>query len=160
MQKKWAEAVASYREALSRKPDLAPAHNNLAWLFATCPEISMRDARQAVFHAGRAVELAPGDAGFWNTLGMARYRDGDWKGAITAVKKSMEIAKDSDASDCFILAMAHSQSGDARQAREWFDKAVAWMDNNKPKDEELLRSRAEAAELLGLREAETPKKNP
>jgi len=46
--------------------------------------------------------------------------------------------------------MAHSRLGNKDQARTWFDKAVSWMENNKPKDEELARYRAEAAELLGL----------
>jgi hypothetical protein len=48
--------------------------------------------------------------------------------------------------------MAHWQLGEKDQARRWYDKAVQWMDQNKPKDEELRRFRAEAEELLGLRE--------
>ena len=34
------------------------------------------------------------------------------------------------------------------KAREWYDRAMQWMDKNQPTDEELLRFRAEAAELL------------
>ena len=29
----------------------------------------------------------------WNTLGVALYRAGDWKGAIEALGKSMELGK-------------------------------------------------------------------
>jgi len=46
--------------------------------------------------------------------------------------------------------MAHSRLGNKDQACTWFDKAVSWMEKNKPKDEELARYRAEAAALLGL----------
>ena len=48
--------------------------------------------------------------------------------------------------------------GNKDQARTWYNKAIAWMDKNRPKDEELLRFRAEAAALLGLAEAATSKK--
>jgi hypothetical protein len=33
-------------------------------------------------------------------------------------------------------------------ARTWYDRGVAWMEKNKPKDEELQRFRTEAEELL------------
>ena len=35
---------------------------------------------------------------------------------------------------------------------KWYEKAVQWMDKNKPDDEELKQFRAEAAELLGMKE--------
>ena len=36
-----------------------------------------------------------------------------------------------------------------RDARQWYDRAL-WMEKNKPTDEEHVRFKAEAAELLGL----------
>jgi hypothetical protein len=48
--------------------------------------------------------------------------------------------------------MAHWQLGEKDKAREWYDRAVQWMDNNQPTDEELRRFRVEAAELLELKE--------
>jgi hypothetical protein len=47
--------------------------------------------------------------------------------------------------------MARWQQGDADGARAWYDQAVQWMDKNQPKNAELIRFRAEAAELLGVR---------
>ena len=47
--------------------------------------------------------------------------------------------------------MAHWQLGDKPQARSWYDKAVPWMEKNQPKNEELVRFRAEAAALLGVK---------
>jgi hypothetical protein len=49
--------------------------------------------------------------------------------------------------------MAYWQVGGQAKAREWFDKAVAWMDQGKQKDDaDPKRFRAEAAELLGIKE--------
>jgi hypothetical protein len=42
--------------------------------------------------------------------------------------------------------------GEKDKAREWYDRAVQWMDKNQPKNDELRRFRAEAAELLELKE--------
>jgi hypothetical protein len=40
--------------------------------------------------------------------------------------------------------MAHRQLGHEDEARMWYDKAVDWMEKNRPDHEELQRFRAEA----------------
>jgi tetratricopeptide (TPR) repeat protein len=158
-QGKWAEAIAAYQEAIRLKPDHALARNNLAWLLATCPDAPLRDPRQAVLHASKAVELTPDNAGRWNTLGVAQYRNGAWKAAVEALTKSVQLSKGGDSSDFFFLAMAYWQLDEKEQARTWYDQAVQWMAKNKPRDEELHRLRAEAAELLGIPEAAAEQKD-
>jgi hypothetical protein len=49
--------------------------------------------------------------------------------------------------------MAHRRLGHADKARAWYDKAVGWIEKNRPRDERLLRFRAEAAELMGVNAA-------
>ena len=89
----------------------------------------------------------------WNTLGVALYRAGEWKSAIEALTKSMVLLPGQNESfNTLFLAMAHGQLGDKPQGHSWYDKAVKWMDKNQPKDEELIRFRAEAAALLGVNE--------
>lgn len=44
------------------------------------------------------------------------------------------------------------QLGNKEESRKWYDKAVEWMDKNDPHDDELKRFRAEAAEVLGIKE--------
>jgi tetratricopeptide (TPR) repeat protein len=146
------EAVAVFREALKLAPNSPLVHNALAWLLATCPDPKLRDPAQAVKLAKRAVKLAPKVGGFWNTLGVAHYRAGQWQAARTALKKSMELSKGGDAGDWFFLAMTTWQLGDKAKARSWYDRAVAWMDKKAPKDPELARFRAETAALLGIKE--------
>jgi tetratricopeptide (TPR) repeat protein len=151
-QNKQGEAIAAHRRAVELDPGNAPAHNDLAWALATCPEAKLRDPQRAVALARKAVELQP-EAGFmWNTLGVARYRAGDWKAAAAALERSMELRNGGDGNDWFFLAMARWQLGEMDRAREWYGRAVQWMDKNQPNDEELRRFRAEARDLLGLNE--------
>jgi tetratricopeptide (TPR) repeat protein len=83
-------------------------------------------------------------------LGIAHYRAGDWKAATEALEKAAELRASSFAHACFFLAMAHFQTGQKNQARQWYDKAVATMGKSHSKDDELFRFRAEAAALLGV----------
>ena len=53
----------------------------------------------------------------------------------------------------FFLAMAHWQLGHKEEARRQYDKSVGWMENSENSEsnaDELIRFRAEAAELLGI----------
>jgi hypothetical protein len=45
--------------------------------------------------------------------------------------------------------MAHWQLSNKNEARQWYDKGVAWMEKNQH-PEDLLRFGAEAAELLAI----------
>ena len=111
------EARTDLERALTLAPDDPALNNDLAWLLANNPKAGDRDPKRAVRLAARAVELAPGLGGTWNTFGVARYRAGDWKAAIEALTKSMELGNGGDGTDWFFLAMAHWQLGDKPQAR-------------------------------------------
>jgi WD40 repeat protein len=124
--------------------------NNQAWVLATHPEPKNRDPGRAVKLAQEAVALAPKDGMIWNTLGAAHYRAGEWKGAIAALLKSMELRNGGNSFDWFILAMSHWKLDQPEEARKWYEPAVAWMDKHQPQNDELRRFRAEAAQLLGI----------
>jgi serine/threonine protein kinase/TPR repeat protein len=145
------EAIAVYSKVIELEPGSIAARNNLAWLLATGPDSKIRDPKRAVELAKKAVELAPEEGTYWNTLGVSHYRAGDWKAAIAALEKSMELRKGGDSSDWFFLAMARWQLGDKKEARNWYDQAVEGMGKNLPKDEELRRFRMEAEQLLGMK---------
>jgi len=49
--------------------------------------------------AEEAIALRPDVGGIWNTLGVARYRVGDWSGAIEALNESMDLRSGGDALD-------------------------------------------------------------
>jgi serine/threonine protein kinase/Flp pilus assembly protein TadD len=141
-------AIACYRATVRLNPKGGGSHNLLAWILVTCPHVPLRDPAEGVELARTAVELSPSDPSFWNTLGAAHYRAGDWKDAAAALEKAMQLRSGGNSYDWFFLAMAHWQLGDPEKARQEFDRAVQWMDKNMPKGRELGRFRAEAAELL------------
>ena len=58
-------------------------------------------------------------------------------------KRAKEISP-----NIFFLATAHWHLGDKEEARRWYDKAVEWMDENKPNDKDLVRFRDEATKLI------------
>jgi superkiller protein 3 len=151
-QEKFREAIAAYDKALAINPKLIGPYNSLAWLLATCPDARLRDPSRAVTLAKQAVELAPENGGYRNTLGVAYYRAGDWKSAVATLEKSIEMRKGGDLNDWFFLAMAQWQLGNKADARRWYDKSVARMGTLTRPNQEFLRFRAEAAELLGVNE--------
>jgi WD40 repeat protein/serine/threonine protein kinase/tetratricopeptide (TPR) repeat protein len=144
------QAIVAFERVIELEPNHALRHNQLAWLLATCPEAKFRDAKRAVELAKRAVELKRQEGNYWNTLGVAHYRAGSWKEAVAILEKSMELRKGGDGFDWFFLAMAHWKLGEKDKAREWYDRAVQWMDKNQPTNDELRRFRTEASELLEL----------
>jgi tetratricopeptide (TPR) repeat protein len=166
-QMKPAEAVASYRRAIELDPTDAEPHNSLAWFLSTYPDVNHRDPASAVELAQKAVELAPDAGHMWNSLGVAQYRDGQWKAAMESLKKSMQLRGGGDSGDYFFLAMTHWQLGaqeessaegrrrHQNEAHKWYERATDWMDKNLPDDEELVRFRAEATELIGIKQTPT-----
>jgi serine/threonine protein kinase/WD40 repeat protein len=145
--RRWQQAVAEYARALELEPDSALAANNFAWLLATCPQEEFLDAPRAVALAQRAVRFEPHNGSYWNTLGVAHYRAGEWQSARFALEKSMRY-QGGNSWDWFFLAMTHWRLGDRGKAFLCYGQAVQWMAKNQPQDEELRRFRAEAEGLL------------
>jgi serine/threonine protein kinase/predicted Zn-dependent protease len=131
-------------------PDTLLSMNELAWILATSMDPKLRDPQRALELAKKAVDLAPRKGDFQNTLGAAYYRVGDWQGAVSALEKSTELRKGGESTDWFFLAMAHWRLGNKSQSRACYDRAVQWMEKNKPQDQELRRFRSEAAALLEI----------
>ena len=175
---RFSDALADYDKTVKLAPQSAVAFNNSAWLLATCADTKFRDPARAVRLANQAVQLAPKEGTFWNTAGVAHYRAGEWQSAIDAIKKSMALRSGGDSFDWFCLAMAHwqlaktgvsgpgsgareekteEQGRHRAEARKCYDQAVMWMEKNNQKDEELLRFRAEAEELLKIEKKVVPK---
>jgi tetratricopeptide (TPR) repeat protein len=143
-------------------PHTLVAMSNLAMLLANFADAKLRDPVRALALATEAVQKSPQTADYRGTLGATRYRTGDWKGAIADLEQAIRLRKPDDTdnvANAFFLAMAHWQLADKVKAREWFDKAVQWMEKGKLNDAVIKRFRAEAAELLGVPEP-TPMPEP
>lgn len=147
------------------RPRTLHSMNNLAIVSAgqarfltTCADLKLRDPEGALQLAMDAVKLATQSSYCWQVLGWAHYRTGAWQASVEALEKSMQLQKDpagGDSFQWFFLAMAHWQLGQKEEARQWYGRAVEWMDKEMPKNELLRRIRTEAATLLGLAEQTT-----
>ena len=139
---------ASYPLALEAAPGDDRLRNNLAWLIARRmgpPD----DPSRAVKLAQEATSLAPANGAYWNTLGVAHYRAGDWKAAAAALEQSTRLRSGGDAYDWLFLSMARWRLGDSASAQTWYDRSVSWINANGPENEELHRFRIEAEHLQG-----------
>jgi serine/threonine protein kinase/Flp pilus assembly protein TadD len=145
-------AEEAYRQLAPLEPGHPVACNNVAWLLATCPEPRFRDPPRAVQLARRAVELDPQAANHWRTLGAAHYRAGDGQAAVAALEKALDLRNRGESLDWFFLSMACWLLDEGEKARQWYDLAVQWMDENQPKNPVLHRLRAESATLLGIKD--------
>jgi serine/threonine protein kinase/WD40 repeat protein len=161
-------ALADCEASLRLKPDqtdlrtrLALLCNDLAWTLVT-GHASTRDPQRAMALARRAVELAPSQAIYLNTLGVVQYRAGQYAEAIATLEKSLAAGQGgSDAFDLFPLAMARFKLGQITQARADFDRAVKWRRDHpnltQPGwSDELDAFQAEARALLDGPPAELP----
>jgi len=145
---------ALFRAALERalQIDQANAHiqNELAWFLSTCPDVNHRDGAHACELASMAVDTEPTNAAYRNTLGVSQYRAGQWQEAIETLHKAEELEPGTYfGQNAFFIAMAHQQLGHQEPAREWIDKANAWLaqQQNGP-DDDLRRFRLEAESLI------------
>jgi tetratricopeptide (TPR) repeat protein len=147
------QALADLKRAAELPGVPGQAYNNLAWRLATGPA-ALRDPREAVALARKAVASSPERAIFLNTLGVAEYRAGLFADATTTLENSLAASKgESDAFDLFFLAMARYRLGRIVDARTDFDRAMKWRHEHPNPgqpgwSEELDAFEAEARDLL------------
>jgi Flp pilus assembly protein TadD len=111
-------------------------------------DLPSQDPARAVELANRVVELQPKDWRRWRTLGIVRYRAGEWKGAVSALEKAQQLLEDDEIARLF-LAMAHWRAGNREQARVCYGHARDLAKATKTPGGDLSRYRAEAADLIG-----------
>jgi serine/threonine protein kinase/WD40 repeat protein/Tfp pilus assembly protein PilF len=139
---------------------LAEICNGLAWSRVS-GAATKRDPVPAIELAERAVDLAPKQASYVNTLGVALYRAARYGEAVRVLERSLSMRTDqSDARDLFVLAMARHRVGQTARARTDFDRAMRWLDAHPNFDlrelADLKSFRAEAKAVL----ARTPNDGP
>jgi tetratricopeptide (TPR) repeat protein len=149
---KSAAAAADRERALAHGGNNPSILNNHAWYLLTGP-VKERNPVKALRLVRQALKQQPGNPVLLNTLGVAEYRNGQYKEALVTLQKSLAAGKgQSDAFDLFFLAMCHARLRDGAKAKDCFNRAVRWCVDHKglPAEQEAeLRSfRAEAGSLL------------
>ena len=96
--------------------------NNASWKVVRSTDVEPAACQRALRQVSRALELRPNTGSYVNTLGVAQYRVGDFKGVITTLRKSMELNHKRSSqpviSDLVFVAMSHYQLGNSEQATE------------------------------------------
>jgi serine/threonine-protein kinase len=89
--KEYRFAENCFLDAIKHDPESVDAYNNLAWLWATCPESGFRNGPKAVEFATRANELTSWEEPYClDTLAAAYAEQGKYDEAIRWLKKAME----------------------------------------------------------------------
>jgi tetratricopeptide (TPR) repeat protein len=122
-------AELAYRQLLEKEPLNPTELNNLGTQLIASSDPEFRYANWAVGFAQRAVDLRPGKAMFWRTLGMAHHRAGDWQAAALALERAQDLGY-LDGAGQFCLAMARWQLGDRDEALRWYHEGVAWIQDH------------------------------
>ena len=140
--------MKEFRISINLDREVRIADKILAWAIVTTPQANgdYQDLPEDLLAAKRACELDLDNYAFLNTLGVALYRNGDWRKAIDALQDSVDLGADVPHNWLFI-AMAKWQQGNRESARSLLAKSIAWREKNKP-DDELKRFFAEAEKLI------------
>ena len=128
---------------------LAEVRADLVWLLVIDFGLDHRGVTEAIRLAEQSVVEDPSQSRPHEMLAAARYRAGNFAGAVASMNKSLELEPRENA-DLFWLALAYGRLGDKERARSYYDRAVGWVDANASRDRQLARLRAEAAALLGV----------
>ena len=87
------EAIDQWQDALAIEPENGNAASNLAWVFATSPEDSVRDGTRAVELGERALRISGGKIPMiYRVLAAAYAESGRFGDAIDAARRGAELA--------------------------------------------------------------------
>ena len=87
------EAIDQWQDALALQPDNGNAASNLAWVFATCPEDSIRDGARAVELGEKALRISGGKIPMiYRVLAAAYAESGRFADAIETAQRGAELA--------------------------------------------------------------------
>jgi tetratricopeptide (TPR) repeat protein len=120
----------------------------MAWALATHHDPKVRNPARAVVLARKAVDMYPRNANYWNTLGVAQYRAGDWRSAVDSLEKSMMLRDGGDGFDWYFAAMAYCQLGEKTRAEDFFRRAESWRQKERVAPGALTGIDQEAKTLL------------
>jgi tetratricopeptide (TPR) repeat protein len=115
---RWQEARDDLTRAIQLAEDSPRVLQSAAWLMATCPDSTIRDAKLAVQAAERAVELsAQPDVLLLDTLAAAYANAGRYTEAVAKIQESLRIAPAQESAPLQKRLALYQQQQPYRQAQ-------------------------------------------
>lgn len=115
-EKRYAEALGKYREAISLQPEQAPFHSAAGRVY-----LIEKNHQAAESSLGRAIQL---DNEFFEApflMGVLRYQQQNYRGAIPELSRSMDLLPTKQAAG--YLSKSYEAVGDAQNAKKYSDMA-------------------------------------
>ncbi len=115
-EKRYPEALDRYREAISREPDQSPFHSSAGRVY-----LIQKDYPAAESSIRRSIQL---DGEFFEPhflLGVLRYQQRDFRGAIPELSRSMDLLPTKQAAA--YLSKSYEAIGDRQNAKKYADMA-------------------------------------
>lgn len=91
--------------------------NNIAWIYATAHDLSMRNGKRSIELAQEALLLNPTDCHVWSTLAEAYFISGRYDKALNRAEKALEISRETNA-DAKLVEQYQVQVERCRKAAE------------------------------------------
>lgn len=147
--RQWTAAKQIWAE-LAAHPGAASEHRyHFAWFLAYGPAVKLRDADKAALLASGLTADTAGNAAYWNCLGAALCRPGQWDKASAALEQAIRLRAQDDGRDWLFLAIVRWHTHDESGARDAFRRGTRWLRETMPGNQEARRLQHEVAALLG-----------
>ena len=86
---------------------------------------TQKDWKTAAGYWARVVDTNPVNARFWEQFAQALYQNKDYKQAIPAYQKALELGAGYPSNQAYNIACCYALLGDKESALKWLEKAVA-----------------------------------
>ncbi len=87
-------ALEDYQKAIELDPQYASAYNGRAWLLVTCPDKTLRNARESLSLAQKACVLDEQEWKHFGTLAAAYAANGDFEEAVIGQERAISMLPD------------------------------------------------------------------
>jgi serine/threonine protein kinase len=144
--------IVEMRERLvASRPNDATHCGCLAWFYVgTCIDPRFRNPARAVVLAEKALAQFPQNAYYCSVLGVAQYRNGQWREAVASFEKAKRLRPYRYEGYLFYQAMAHWRLGEKEAARACYDQAAGLMNARDYPAHLMGRAHAETRKLIGI----------
>ena len=114
---KYKEALAILEQMARESPKSYSLKNNIAWVYATARDLSMRNGPRAIQLGQEALLLNPTDCHVWSTLAEAYFISGRYDKALRNAEHALQLGRDTNA-DPKLLEEYQRQMERCRKAAE------------------------------------------